>query len=132
MAKAALVSNPLNEKNKALVQELRGKIAAASEPVKKANPTVVQVRCSDVTDRTSADERIRAIGGVNSDGKRWKISVEDAIAHIEGGKYSFFVKRDDGRSDKIVVAKAASGRKYLKSESDGAQPEKIIALPRCP
>ena len=132
MAKAALVSNPLNDKNKALVQELKEKIGAASEPVKNATPTAVHIKCADITDRTSADERICSVGGVNSDGKRWKISVEDAIAHIESGKYSFFIKEQNGRPSNILVAKSASGRKYLKSESDGAQREGITSLPRCP
>ena len=132
MAKAALVSNPLNDQNKALVQELKEKIAAASEPVKKATPPDVQVRCSDITDRTSADERIRSVGGVNSNGKRWKISVDEAIAHIENGKHSFFLEKHDGHRARILVATSASGRKYLKSEFDGVQPEEIASLPRCP
>jgi hypothetical protein len=31
-----------------------------------------------------------------------------------------------------VVARAASGHKYLKTESDGEQPNNLLSLPECP
>ena len=38
-----------------------------------------EVKCINKTDRPNPHERIRAIGGVNSDGTNWKLSQQDAI-----------------------------------------------------
>ena len=48
----------------------------------------VQVKCINKTDRSSAHDRIRSIGG---DG--WKISQQDAISYIENKTYEFYVNR---------------------------------------
>jgi len=46
----------------------------------------IQIKCINKTDRTSAHERIKSIGGVNPSGTRWKLSLEQAIKDIEAGK----------------------------------------------
>lgn len=88
------------------------------------------VRCINKADRHDPTERIRAIGGVNPDGGRWNLSLDEAIRGIETGRYAFVVDRPAGRV-RVVVA-TRNGRKYLKTEADGAEPNNLLSLPECP
>jgi hypothetical protein len=80
----------------------------------------------------SAHERIKAIGGMNPNGTRWKLLESDAIKGIESGTYRFYVERPVGHRVKVVIATSASGRKYLKTEADGEKPDNLLSLPECP
>jgi hypothetical protein len=91
----------------------------------------IQIKCINKTDRTSAHERIKSIGGVNPNGTRWKLSLEQAIKDIEAGKYRFYVSVS-GTSVWVIVAVSAAGNKYLKTENDGEQPNNLLSLPECP
>jgi hypothetical protein len=92
----------------------------------------VQIMCIVKRDRTNAHERIKAIGGVNSDRTRWKLSEADAIVGVKTGKYRFYVDRPAGHRINVVIAKTATGHEYLKTEADGEQPNNLLALPGCP
>ena len=91
----------------------------------------IQIQCINKTDRTSAHERIKSIGGVNANGTRWKLSLEQAIKDIEAGKYRFYVSVN-GDSVWVIIAVSASGNKYLKTENDSDQPNNLLSLPECP
>lgn len=90
----------------------------------------IEVKCINKSDRFNPHERIINIGGINPDGTRWKLSQADAIAGIESGKWSFYVARGL-RVVRVVVAISRSGYKYLKTESDGEQPDNLLSLPEC-
>lgn len=91
----------------------------------------VRIWCIVRRDRGNPHERIRFIGGVNSDSERWKMTEHDAIQFIEFGTYSFYVERPIGHRVGVIVAKRL-GHKYLKTVVDGESPDNLLALPDCP
>jgi len=92
----------------------------------------LHIRCIVKTDRTSAHERIRAIGGVSSDGSRWTLTQDQAIAQIEDGTSVFYIETPRGKRSDVIVAMHIHADKYLKTVSDREQPEKLLSLPNCP
>ena len=93
--------------------------------------TEIEIKCINKTDRYSPHDRIKSIGGVNPDGKPWKLPVTQAIAEIEAGKWQFHVKQA-GIKVRVIIAVSAAGNKYLKTENDGEQPNNLLSLPECP
>jgi hypothetical protein len=93
---------------------------------------LVQVHCVNKTDRYNPHERIHRIGGVNADGTRWALPLDEAIAGIKQGKWQFYVERPAGHRVNVIIARSNYGNEYLKTETDGEQPDNLLALPECP
>lgn len=91
----------------------------------------VQIHCINKTERTSPHERISRVGGRNPNGSAWWLPEADAIAGIEAGRWDFYVERPTGHIARVIVAERL-GKKYLKTEADGEQPDNLLALPECP
>ena len=89
-----------------------------------------EVLCINKSDRHNPHERITHIGGMNTDGTRWKVTRTEAIVGIESGKWAFYVNRG-GRRVNVVVAVSGSGHKYLKTEADDATSNNLLSLPEC-
>lgn len=73
-------------------------------------------------------ERITHLGIATTNGQQC-FTQEQVIRWIEARQHSFFVSRS-GRTVEVVVA-VRNGRKYLKTEADGAEPNNLLALPEC-
>lgn len=89
-----------------------------------------EVKCINKTDRYDAHERISHIGGINPSGTNWKLTQKEAIDNIESGKYSFFVNVA-GKPVDVIVSVSRYGNKYIKTESDGEQPNNLLSLIEC-
>lgn len=86
-----------------------------------------QVTCT-TPDGSDTDQRIDAIGG--PDGGGWVLLIDEAIAHIENGTYAFWTYANGCEAD-VIVVKRPNGRKYLKTTTDGIEPNNLLALPVC-
>lgn len=80
--------------------------------------------------RLDPHERISYVGGLNANGTRWKLSLDNAIRGVENGKWAFWTG-GGGKQVGVIVA-THLGHKYLKTLSDGVQPDNLLALPECP
>ena len=87
-----------------------------------------RISCINKTNRMDPHDRIHSVGGYTD--KQWKISQQQAIAHIESGEWSFYTN-EGGKTAEVVVA-VHNGNKYLKTEADGLHPNNLLALKECP
>ena len=90
----------------------------------------VEIKCINKTDRYDPHDRIKNVGGINGAGERWTRTQPEAIAGIENGTWTFYV-RQGGTVARVVVA-TRLGHKYLKTVADGEHPNNLLSLPECP
>ncbi len=92
-------------------------------------PIELKVSCINKSDRTNIHEKIESIGGVDANTK-WKKSQATAIQNLEDKTHSFYVI-SDGKRTNVIVARSASGHKYLKTEADSTTSNNLLSLPEC-
>ena len=90
----------------------------------------IRIDCVVRSDRVSPHHRIRAIGGRGRDGQDWRLSEDAAITAIEFDRGSFYVEWPKGHRLDVLVAQGL-GKRYLRAESDGESPDRLLALPEC-
>lgn len=86
-----------------------------------------QVNCHK-PDNDDPDRRIQGLGGKAD--SQWYRTIDQIISLIESGD-KFWVVDSKGNSVWIEVH-SRNGRKYLKTQSDGIEPNNLLALPHCP
>lgn len=90
----------------------------------------IRIDCVIRTDRVSPYHRIRAVGGSGVDGLQWRLSEEAAVEAIDSERATFYVEwPTDDRVE--IVAAQAPGKRYLKAETDGESPDRLLTLPDC-
>ncbi|WP_434045158.1 MULTISPECIES: DUF3892 domain-containing protein [Sorangium] len=92
----------------------------------------MRIRCIRKTDRTSAHERIRTVGGLNPDGTSWRKTQEATVNDIKNKICNYHVERPEGHRVNVIVGRSTLGHEYLKTEADGEQPNNLLSLPECP
>jgi Protein of unknown function (DUF3892) len=100
--------------------------APAAPPASPAPDVGDRITCV----RVSSEGRIAEIGGTEADGLTWRLPLESAVARMQRG-HEFFVERPEGDRVAVEIAVSALGRRYLKTEADGDEPNNLLALPRC-
>ena len=88
-----------------------------------------KVDCIVKTGRSEAHDRITSVGG-EYQGKRWQHTQREAIDNIEAKRMSYYVDPPNGSRVKVTVG-TLNGRKYLKTENDGEQPNNLLSLKSC-
>lgn len=90
------------------------------------------VSCVDRSASPEGYPCIEGIGGLCSEtGRRWYMSAEEAIAHIECKTHEFVVIVG-GRDARLVVATHPLGHPCLKTSADGHMENSLLLRPHCP
>ena len=90
-----------------------------------------RIDCIEKSDRNDPTDAIDAIGGLNADGSRWKVSQARAIKGIKSGEWSFYVETH-GRRTNVIVATSRYGNEYIRTEADDYEPNNLLSLGSCP
>ena len=93
-----------------------------------ADMPTFQVTCHK-PDNADHDRRLQGLGGPGGGG--WYRSIDVLIQLIENEENRFWTVDQNDNSVWIEVHKR-NGRKYLKTQSDGVEPNNLLALPECP
>lgn len=86
-----------------------------------------QVTCHKPDD-DDPDRRLEGLGGPGGDG--WYRDIDFLIQLIRDGD-KFWTVDQEGNSVWIIIA-TRNRREYLKTSSDGIEPNNLLALPVCP
>lgn len=90
----------------------------------------IQIQCV-TPDGADADYRLDGIGGTNADGGTWRLTIDDAIAGIKSGKWTFHTGDTLLTRAKVVRKISDTGREYLTTEPDNLTSNNLSNLPKC-
>jgi hypothetical protein len=93
-------------------------------------PPSLEVGCVKRDTAEDIDDVLQLVGGVwPTDGRPWKISDADGVLMIDSGALDLSVA---GTGQPIHVSTSSAGRRYLRTNPDGQNPDNLHALPQCP
>ncbi len=81
-------------------------------------------------DDADPDRCLEGLGGPDGTGALWYRDIDTLIEGIESGAYQLWTIDKQGNSVWVEV-RERNRRKYLKTTSDGVEPNNLLALPRC-
>ena len=58
----------------------------------------------------------------------WCHTHEQALNYLESRLFDYFIRKN-GRPLKLVIVQTEDGEKFLKAQSDGENPDALLALP---
>lgn len=88
-----------------------------------------EIKCINKSNQDNFYQGILSIGGLNSNGTRWRITIQRAIEGMESGKWSFYVNVN-GQISEVIIS-SYNGVKYLKTKNDGTESNNLLSLPEC-
>ena len=74
-------------------------------------------------------ERIKSIGGYNSDASIWSMSQAEAIMAIESGELQFYVRF--GGFENVIIIKQYAEYKYIGTKPDALGRDNLLTLNSC-
>lgn len=74
--------------------------------------------------------RITGIGGTMRDKRRWRLSVPQALEELDRGQ-TFYVEEPTGDRVTVTSDVTPKGRRFLRTQADGDQPNNLSRLPSC-
>ena len=87
--------------------------------------TEFEITCI-ISDNNDEDRRIQKIGGTG-----WIQSLDSAIESIEDETFSYYVMDKDTEKRLEIIIAERNNRKYLKTETDGVEPNNLLELDVC-
>lgn len=89
-----------------------------------------EIKCINKDDRFNPYDRITHVGGYVT--SQWKLTLAEAIHHIERLGWTFYTRGKNGHRTNVIVATSRYGYKYLRTEADYDTPDNLLHLPECP
>lgn len=79
--------------------------------------------------RGSGSRAIDAIEGRNADGSTFLLPASQVMAHIESGRFAFYVGGSGNARAYLRIVRRRNGRRYLRTVADSASPNNLGRLP---
>lgn len=90
----------------------------------------VLIDCVEKDPRLDEHHAIQFVGGPNPGGKRWRLTIDEAVQGALAGKWQFYTSVN-GREADVFVRRAASNHLYLTTSPDGYKPNNLLNLTAC-
>jgi hypothetical protein len=118
-------------KNPHLVVHLKEKHRAAHDTNRllrsMKNIYEIQLVLKDYTKKPT--HQITHIGGQMQNGTRWKLLCKEAMENIERGDTQYFIRRDGGLREYLVIGQHPLYGKFLSISGDTREPTTLLAMP---
>lgn len=79
--------------------------------------------------RGAGSRAIDGVEGLNADGSTFLLPASQVIAHIESGRFAFYVGGAGSARVYLRIVRRRNGRRYLRTVADSASPNNLARLP---